>query len=471
MNITMLRSGLVAFVGVLIGLSSPAGWSAAFAGDEPACEPIFTPLSQFPAGPNFGMNAVADFDGDGNLDLTVGTVFHIGDGSGGFVRTQEIQAPWPTLFDMALADFDGDGIVDAVGAGFAGQEVAFFYGKRGGETFFEKAVPVPTAAASDSVWHLTTADFNVDGRPDVFAVSIGDPNQAVIINLGNREYRVTRVPVGLPGHMLASGDFNGDGNPDVAMGARSDIRFLAGRGDGTFAPAVRGILQRGARRFTGHRFRAADIDGDGRSDLVATADSEVLVFLGKDFGSAESPRFPSAPGVFLATTGATRFVEILDLNADGTLDIATMSAAGESEYRIFAGIPGSSPPQFDPGKTEATGLDAGSVLGVGDLNGDGSPDMVFTSEGSGQGRVFLNSGNCVPQDLVDLGDVNRDMLTDLSDGVAILSHLFLGGNLACPGAADLDGTVGLNLTDAVYLLNYLFLGGDPLVGEEMVPCE
>jgi hypothetical protein len=58
-------------------------------------------------------------------------------------------------------------------------------------------------------------------------------------------------------------------------------------------------------------------------------------------------------------------------------------------------------------------------------------------------------------------DANGDGNFDVSDAIAILSHLFLGGSLDCKEAADADGNARMELTDAIYLLTHLFLGGNP----------
>ncbi len=67
------------------------------------------------------------------------------------------------------------------------------------------------------------------------------------------------------------------------------------------------------------------------------------------------------------------------------------------------------------------------------------------------GRLFLR------------GDGNEDSVVDLSDAVAIVAHLFLGGPLpSCRDAMDANDDGALNITDPVFLLDYLFLGGDRL---------
>lgn len=60
------------------------------------------------------------------------------------------------------------------------------------------------------------------------------------------------------------------------------------------------------------------------------------------------------------------------------------------------------------------------------------------------------------------GDANADGRTDISDGIFILGHLFLGGGApTCVDAADADDNGALEITDAVFLFSHLFLGGPP----------
>jgi hypothetical protein len=57
------------------------------------------------------------------------------------------------------------------------------------------------------------------------------------------------------------------------------------------------------------------------------------------------------------------------------------------------------------------------------------------------------------------GDTNRDGKVDLSDAIAVLSYLFLGGREpACQEAGDVNDSGALELSDAIYLLNHLYLG-------------
>jgi len=265
--------------------------------------------------------------------------------------------------------------------------------------------------------------------------------------------------------MLAVGDYDGDGHSDIAVGSGTAVAILRGRGTGAFLAPVRGNLRSGP----GHRFRAADIDGDGRSELFAADGARVSVYFGRDFGD-ETFRFPARATRELPVRGTVRFVELADMNSDGRLDVATLSVGSSTNYEVFVGYEAEDGPNWRDGVSVSTGLSRGAVLAVGDLNNDGAVDIACTTEDSNQARVFLNDASC-SANLVGRGDSNGDEAVDLTDAVVILQHLFSGGEIACPAAAEVNGDGALDIADPTYLLNYLFQGGTPLVGDSPTPCE
>jgi hypothetical protein len=277
--------------------------------------------------------------------------------------------------------------------------------------------------------------------------------------------------------MLATGDFNGDGKADIAVGRGSSVDFLLGRGNGTFTTSTpTSLMYQGANLVSGHRFRTADVDGDGKSDLFATASQWILGYFGKDIDPLRGlPRTASRTLALSSGAGGgaagARFFEIVDMNQDGALDVI-----GEAEtprgavYQLFLGYEQTGRVDFRAGAATLTQRSGhGSVLAVGDLDLDTAPDFVLTTEDTREGQVFLGDGSCRPPEK-RLGDVNDDGRLDISDPTAILLHLFRGLALACPAVADVNDDDKTELSDAVYVLDRLFRAGPAPRGQPPRAC-
>ncbi len=99
----------------------------------------------------------------------------------------------------------------------------------------------------------------------------------------------------------------------------------------------------------------------------------------------------------------------------------------------------------------------------GDLNLDGEVnecDKKF-NEDKTQGPMFMR------------GDTTGDLKIDVSDAVSTLNYLFLGGEVGCQDAADINNDGKIDVTDAIYTLSFLFSGGDPpqVVSSSWYACE
>ncbi len=439
---------------------------------QPICLAEFAGEPIFKVGSNFGTSALGDFNVDGKLDLTTGLSLFLGNGDGSFSETVRLTAPFEVAFDVKYTDFDGDGHRDLAMVRFGSDELVLFYGRRPenhAEGLFEDAVTVDFSEFTRNVWHIEIGDFNNDGRPDLVGISRGDPS-VVVLNHGERNYTAAGVQGGFSNHMLTTGDFDGDGNTDFATGSGADVIIIFGNGDGTFSTELHGILRHDFERVGGHRFRAADLDGDGRSDLFATGDRWILIYPGSDIDPAG--KFPAAAAITLDLSGGARFLEVVDMNVDGVLDVVTLSKTqAGSIYQVFFGQKSDAGVSFVAGAAHLTELSGhGSVLAVGGVNGDNLPDIVLTTEDTGDGQVFLNISDCAGGTVL-AGDANGDGALNLSDATTILTHLFSGSALPGPAAADANGDDALNITDALRVLGFLFSGGPAPVDPGVPSCE
>jgi len=211
---------------------------------------------------------------------------------------------------------------------------------------------------------VSAADFNRDGKLDLYFDDVAEDGShfyTILLGTGDGTFTTGYVdglpsPDGYP----AVADFNGDGNLDFAVsddgGESGHVEVFLGRGDGSFGAPVAYAVQ-----FGGDSAAAADVNGDGKVDVVTDA---VSVLLGNGDGT-----FQNAGGT---ASGASGSVNIGDFNGDGKLDIAAGSSIllgnGNGTFQkplSFAGLLSQSP--ISIGGFNADG--ALDLLGIDALNG------------------------------------------------------------------------------------------------------
>lgn len=289
----------------------------------------FRPAPGSPLKYQGGELGLGDVNGDGRLDLALAdhdsydvTVL-LGDGKGGFAPAPGSpfaakKGESPHTHGLALADLNGDGKPDLVTANNDDNDVAVLLGD--GTGGFRPA-PGSPFAVGPSPYPPAVGDVNGDGRVDVVAPNTTSKGSGVTVLLGDGKggfapARGSPVPTAERPYYLALGDVNGDGRPDVVVAHDDDTRLtvLVGDGKGGFAPAPGPRVELGARPFG---VVVADVDKDGKPDVLAAAGEAVRVLLGDGRGS-----FSSAHGSpFAAGKGCWRLA-VADLDGDGRADVA-----------------------------------------------------------------------------------------------------------------------------------------------------
>ena len=183
--------------------------------------------------------------------------------------------------------------------------------------------------------------------------------------------------VGTYVNTLVADDFNGDGYADLITSdsGASRLSVLLGRGDGTFQSTQTVVLPANPIGLL-----SADLNSDGKLDLVATMNSTAAVLLN------------NGNGTFLAAVtynpgAAVSAVTVDDLNSDGVLDLGMVSSAGSCLMTMIGRGDGT----FGAGISLAAGA-GGSHIVSGDINGDGRNDLVVAHQGSDNLSLFLGQG-------------------------------------------------------------------------------
>lgn len=309
----------------------------------------------------------ADFDRDGKSDLgstNAGAgIVELQRGTGGRNFTAAGTASVGAgCGNILLADMNDDGRTDIVATripvGPQGVSVAL---GTGSGTF---GAPIDVTIG-DIPTSLAVGDFDRDGNLDL-AVGDAGPTGAVNVLLGdgagNLTLNATVNPSQIPG-ALAVGDFDIDGDADLAVAGQTDMTIFLGNGDGTFAAGTPVTCGDGANAMV-----SADFNRDGRPDLV-TSDSNsnsVTVFLGDGTGV-----FPA--GTSIPTGIRPRSVNLVDYDRDGKFDLLLSEEDTGLIVMIGDGVGGF--PTILPFPSD----DLPARLVAGDFNRDGLVDAAVSS--------------------------------------------------------------------------------------------
>jgi hypothetical protein len=283
-----------------------------------------------------GEMVLGDINGDGNLDLAVAdhdsyaVSILLGDGKGSFKPAPGSpfvmkKGEHPHTHGLALADVNGDGALDLITGNTDDNDVAVALGD--GKGGFARAAGSPFAVGA-SPYPLAFGDVNGDGKPDIITPNSkpGERTVTVLLGDGRGGFRPAKgspfATAGQP-YYVALGDINGDGKPDLVAAHNDDgrVTILLGDGKGSFKPAPHSPVDLGSRAWG---LVVADVNGDGKADLIAATGETIRVLLGDGHGS-----FTAAPGSpFPVGKGTWRLV-VTDLNGDGKPDIAATSVESD----------------------------------------------------------------------------------------------------------------------------------------------
>jgi hypothetical protein len=354
-----------------------------------------------------------------------------------------------SILSVAAGDVNSasDGATDIVVGTAAGQPVQVYLSAAPREScgclrdFLPAPISIPDTGGNEGV---ALADFDGDGNLDLVVVNSGGQPDRVFANDGEGNFSTVAELETSFGAAVAVADFNLDGNADIAVAEIGDRnRVYLGDGTGGFpGGSIRlGVAAQDAANS--NDVAAADLNGDGRPDLVfANVDGDSEIWFAEAGGGFTS-------GGRLSVGDATS-VAAGDLNGDGAADI------------VFGRVPAdvgdvpSNPVLLNDGSggfgapAQLLGISPTNDVHIGDVNNDGSPDLVFINA-SGVHQVWAASGGGFV--------LHREQIIDIDAREGVLANLGFtdtddpgGLDLALGGAADTG--VGVYLNDGAGNLGY-----------------
>jgi hypothetical protein len=291
------------------------------------------------------------------------------------------QASQAVSAGVVSADFNGDGIPDLAAVCPANGNVGIFLGNGDGTFTQDGSISTPGGGNAPPE-DIVSGDFNGDGIPDL-AVTFG---AAVAIFLGNGDGTFTLVSIENCGHASSNSnaivvaDFNQDGILDLAVagGYGGSLTIFLGNGDGTFtyrASPATGNDPAGVAE--------GDFNGDGIPDLAVTnaGDDTVTILIGNGDGT-----FTPAP-VSPSTGSYPQGIVAADFTGSGTPDLAVANTSSQTLTILMGNGDGTfTQAAVSPGAAEP------NSLVVADFNGDGVPDLSV-SQAYGHVNVLLGNGD------------------------------------------------------------------------------
>jgi hypothetical protein len=360
---------------------------------------LFQPYQAFDVGSWPEAVAVGDVTGDGRADVVMTTDYYFDPANDYrvwvFAQTENGALAAPVSYatgstaapsSVDVGDVTGDGLADVV-VGLDGTGVQVYAQVAGG------TLGAPSLHTTPNGDLVRIGHLDGDGRLDVAAVGWGTNTVSVLLNDGAGSLRApVQYPAQHAGYEdLEVADVTGDGRDDVVvmsgqLYAVPNVSVLAQSTAGRFEPAAE---YRVGTNVNTQGIGVGDVTGDGRADVVASfggnrPSSSIAVFPQNAGGTLGGP-------VVHTSYDIPEPVEVADVDLDGRDDVVTLHG-GWNRAGVYAQVAGSLAPE-DLYAIPYASHYSPHGLAVGDVSGDGSPDLVLADYNHG---LVVLYGNAVP---------------------------------------------------------------------------
>ncbi len=362
--------------------------------------------------------AIGDLDGDGKTDIAVVNIMSntisvyrntsvVGSLTSSSFASKVDFATGSEPISVSIGDLDGDGKLDLVVTNQVSRSISVYRNTSttGSITPSSFAAKVDFLNGGSGPNSIAIGDLDDDGKPEIIvgnnsitSISIFKNTSATgAINAGSFAPKID-ITTGITPTDIAIGDLDGDSKPDLA---------IANFGSATVSilknTTTTGVISAGsfankvdfATGSTPNSIAIGDFDGDGKFDLSVANGLDNTVSIIRNIstlGVINSSSF--APRVDFAVTLGPRWIAATDIDGDGKLDLALTNADGSaSSVSVLKNTSSPGPfnsSSFMPKVDFATGPTPTTVA-IGDLDGDGKPDLTAVNQGSSTVSVIRNT--------------------------------------------------------------------------------
>ncbi len=331
--------------------------------------------------------SIGDLDGDGKPDLAVAnfssnSVSVLRNTTTSGAISFAVKADFATgtgPYSVSIGDLNGDGKPELAMVNYGSNTVSVFRNTStsGAVSFAAKA----DFATGFGPYSVSIGDLDGDGKPDLAVASCNSSTVSVLRNTSTSgslnfaakaDFATGSGPVS-----VSIGDLDGDGRPDLAVANNSDDNVSVLRNTSTLGTVSFAVKVDFATGTYPYSVSIGDLDGDGRPDLAVANNTDDNVSVLRNTSTSGTVSFAAKDD--FATGSGPRSVSIGDINGDGKPDLAVVNY-GDNNVSVLRNTSTLGSVSFAAKADFAPGTYPYSVS-IGDLDGDGKPDLAVANVG------------------------------------------------------------------------------------------
>ena len=404
----------------------------------------FATKSDYIVNTNPSIVTISDLDGDGKSDLITANGYYntlsilkntTKSGNVSFASKVDITTNGQAM-GVCVVDLDGDGKPDVATTNYNNNALSVFKNNSKVDSIL---LSTETDYPSGSYpYFVTSGDFDGDGKPDLIVANYSSYTISVFRNLstvGNIQFD-TKIDLaaGYYPVFLAANDIDGDGKVDIVSADQSSNTVSVYRntstGYGSIAFATRTAFATGS---SPRSVAVGDIDGDGKADIVVANSTDATVSVLRNTSTSGAVSFASKSDYTAGSGSGTSCVTLNDLDGDGKIDIA-VTGQSTNVVAVLRNKSTSGTVSLETNVNYTVGVYPSGLMS-GDFDGDGKPDIVVANTNSATVSLLRNK-------------MGEPVISSFSptNGVAGTTVIINGANFNNVTAVTFGGTPALSFT-------------------------